>query len=106
MACFQHGGRSDVRGSALMIGQHVRVLITGLWLPRTIESVFATPDSYIVRLDDGLVFRRTCRDINCNTPKYGNVTPIAVSRGQLKYSHPGTNKVIKLSPLIIFLFQC
>ena len=31
MACFQHGGRLDVRGSALMVGQHVRVLIGGLW---------------------------------------------------------------------------
>jgi hypothetical protein len=66
MACFQHGGRLDVRGSALMVGQHVRVLIGGLWLPGTVESVCTAPDSYVVRLVDGRAFRRTRRDININ----------------------------------------
>ncbi|EFX60632.1 hypothetical protein DAPPUDRAFT_123481 [Daphnia pulex] len=64
MACFQHGGRLDVRGSALRVGQSVRVLISGLWLPGTIESVCTVPDSYVVRLADGRAFRRTRRDIN------------------------------------------
>ena len=66
MACFQHGGRLDVRSSALMVGQHVRVLIGGLWLPETVESVCTAPDSYIIRLGDGRVFRRTRRNININ----------------------------------------
>ncbi|EFX68089.1 hypothetical protein DAPPUDRAFT_260577 [Daphnia pulex] len=59
-ACFNHGGRPDVRGSALIIGQ------------RAVEAVCSEPDSYVVRLADGRAFRRTRRDINLdNSPSAG-----------------------------------
>ena len=63
-ASFHHHGRPDIRGSALIVGQRVRVYISGLWLPGAVQSVCAEPDSYVVRLLDGRVFRRTRRDIN------------------------------------------
>jgi hypothetical protein len=52
-ACFTHGGRPDVRGSALIIGQRVRAFVSGLWLPGAVEAVCSEPDSYVVRLADG-----------------------------------------------------
>lgn len=63
-ASFQHGGLQDVRCLALIVGIRVRVHISGLWLPGTVQSVFSEPDSYVVHLLDGRVFRRTRRDIN------------------------------------------
>ncbi|EFX83838.1 hypothetical protein DAPPUDRAFT_100207 [Daphnia pulex] len=71
-ACFNHSGRPDVRGSALIIGQRVRAFISGLWLPGAVEAVCGEPDSYVVRLVDGRAFRRTRRDINLdNSPSAG-----------------------------------
>ncbi len=81
MACFQHGGRLDVRGSALRVGQSVRVLISGLWLPGTIESVCTVPDSYVVCLTDGRAFRRTRRDINIDNSSSASNTARAVAAG-------------------------
>jgi hypothetical protein len=63
-ACFNHSGRPDVRGSALIIGQRVRAFVSGLWLPGAVEAVCSEPDSYVVRLADGRAFCRTRRDIN------------------------------------------
>jgi hypothetical protein len=63
-AAFHHGGRPDIRGSALLVGQRVRALVYGAWLPGSILSVCKEPDSYVVALSDGRVFRRTRRDIN------------------------------------------
>ncbi|XP_045028011.1 uncharacterized protein LOC123471141 [Daphnia magna] len=85
-ACFYGGGRPDVRGSALIVGQHVRVFISGLWLPGWIETVCPEPDSYVVRLRDGRVFRRTRRDINIDNAQsagFGGVAtnPNSVARG-------------------------
>lgn len=105
MACFQHGGRLDVRGSALRIGQSVRVLISGLWLPGTIESVCTAPDSYVVRLADGRVFRRTRRDINIDNSSSVSSTAHTVAAGpilpkllwHLTLNHPVRPEV----PLII-----
>ncbi|XP_046459590.1 uncharacterized protein K02A2.6-like isoform X3 [Daphnia pulex] len=71
-ACFTHGGRPDVRGSALIVGQRVRAFVSGLWLPGAVEAVCSEPDSYVVRLADGRAFRRTRRDINLdNSPSAG-----------------------------------
>ncbi|XP_045024074.1 uncharacterized protein LOC123469329 [Daphnia magna] len=71
-ACFNHGGRPDVRVSALIVGQRVRAFISGIWLPGAVEAVCSEPDSYVVRLADGRAFRRTRRDINLdNSPSAG-----------------------------------
>ncbi|XP_045035606.1 uncharacterized protein LOC123476829 [Daphnia magna] len=83
MACFQHEGRLDVRGSALKVGQSVRVLISGLWLPGTIESVCTAPDSYVVRLAEGRVFRRICRDINIDNSSSVSSTARTVAAGPI-----------------------
>jgi transposase InsO family protein len=56
-ACFNHSGRLDVRGLALIIGQRVRAFVSGLWLPGAVEAVCSEPDSYVVRLADGRAFR-------------------------------------------------
>lgn len=82
-ACFQQGAHPDIRGSALIIGQHVRVFISGVWLPGAVQSVCSEPDSYIVRLTDGRVFRRTRRDINVDNSAsagFGVARPLALSR--------------------------
>lgn len=42
-ACFHSGGHPDVRGSALIAGPHVRVLISGLWLPGIVDAVCSEP---------------------------------------------------------------
>ena len=79
-ASFHHGGRSDIRGSALIVGQRVRAHISGSWLPGAIRSVCSEPDSYVIRLLDGRVFRRTRRDINIDnsaTAGFGVPTPPA-----------------------------
>lgn len=74
--CCQHGGRPDVRGLVLTVGQRVRVLVTGLWRPVLVETVCTAPESYVVRLTDGRVFRRTRRDINVDKAAL-TVTPAA-----------------------------
>ena len=105
MASFQHGGRLDVRGSALRVGQRVRVLISGLWLPGTIESVCTVPDSYVVRLTDGRVFRRTRRDINVDNSSSASSTARAVAAGPILPKlvwHPTLTQPIRPEvPLII-----
>ena len=68
-ASFLHGGRPDVRASALIVGQRIRAFISGLWRPGAVQSVCAEPNSYIVRLLDGRVFRRTRRDINIDNSR-------------------------------------
>ncbi|XP_045034359.1 uncharacterized protein LOC123475560 [Daphnia magna] len=71
-ACFNHGGRPDIRGSALIVGQRVRAFVSGLWLAGAVEAVCSEPDSYVVRLMDGRALRRTRRDINLdNLPSAG-----------------------------------
>jgi hypothetical protein len=71
-ACFNHGGRPDIRGSALIVGQRVRAFVAGLWLAGAVEAGCSEPDSYVVRLTDGRAFRRTRRDINLeNSPSAG-----------------------------------
>jgi hypothetical protein len=71
-ACFHHGGRPNVRGSALIVGQRVRAFVSGLWLAGAVEAVCSEPDSYVVRLTDGRAFRRKRRDINLdNSPSAG-----------------------------------
>lgn len=83
-ACVQQGARiADVQGSSLIVGQHVRVLISGLWLPGAVKSACSEPDSYIVRLADGRFFRRTRRDINMDnsgSAGFGVVQPLVSSR--------------------------
>ncbi|KZS02004.1 Uncharacterized protein APZ42_001128, partial [Daphnia magna] len=71
-ACFNHGGRPDIRGSALIVGQRVRAFVSGLWLAGAMEAVCSEPDSYVVRLMDGRAIRHTRRDINLdNSPSAG-----------------------------------
>jgi hypothetical protein len=100
MACFQHGGRLDVRGSALRVGQSVRVLISGLWIPGTIESVCTVPGSYVVRLADGRVFRRTRRDINIENSSSTSSTARAVVAGPINsFSASSTARAVAAGPI-------
>jgi hypothetical protein len=43
--CFNHGGRPDIRGSALFVCQRVRAFVSGLWLAGAVEAVCSEPDS-------------------------------------------------------------
>ena len=71
-ACFNHGGRPDIRGSSLIVGQRVRAFVAGLWLAGAVEAVCSEPNSNVVRMTDGRGFRRTRRDINLdNSPSAG-----------------------------------
>jgi hypothetical protein len=105
MACFQHGCHLDVGGSALRVGQRVRVLISGVWLPGTIEIVSTAPDSYVIRLGDGRVFRRTSRDSNINNLSSVSSTARPVAAGsilpKLLWQPPLTHPVGPEVPLII-----
>ena len=54
----------NVRSSALNVGQRVRALIKGKWQLGVVSVVCPEPHSYIVRLTDGRLFRRTRWAIN------------------------------------------
>lgn len=54
----------DIRSSALAFGQPVRALIKDKWLPGVVSVVCPEPNSCVVRLSDGRLFRRTRRVIN------------------------------------------
>ena len=53
----------DVRSSALSVGQPVRAL-KNKWLPVVVSVVCPEPNSYVMRLNDGRLFRRTRWAIN------------------------------------------
>ncbi|XP_045030394.1 uncharacterized protein K02A2.6-like [Daphnia magna] len=63
-AHFQNTRCTDVRSSALFVGQRVRARVNSRWQPGTVEKVCREPNSYLVRLSDGRLFRRTRWAIN------------------------------------------
>ena len=65
-AAFDKGGAQGARESVLVVGQKVRAFIANCWQPGKVESVCPEPNSYMVRLDDGRLFRRTRNAINAN----------------------------------------
>lgn len=54
----------NVRSSVLTVGQRVRALVKGKWQLGVVNVVCLEPHSYVVRLSDGLLFRRTRWEIN------------------------------------------
>ena len=58
-AAFIQPRSVDIRSSALSVGQPVRALIKNKWLPGVVSVVCPEPNSYVVRLNDGRLFRRT-----------------------------------------------
>ncbi|EFX78557.1 hypothetical protein DAPPUDRAFT_105150 [Daphnia pulex] len=75
-AAFVQPRPVSVRSSALTVGQRVRALIKGKWQLGVVNVVCPEPHSYIVRLTDGRMFRRTRWAINVD-----NATgPTAVQR--------------------------
>ncbi|EFX77851.1 hypothetical protein DAPPUDRAFT_105814 [Daphnia pulex] len=85
----------------LRVGQSVRVLISGLWLPGTIESVCTVPDSYVVRLADGRVFRRTRRGINIDNSSSASSTARAVAAGPIHSSSASsTARAVAAGPIL------
>lgn len=63
-AAFSQPHSPSTRTSALLVGQCVRAFVKGRWLRGVVHSVCPEPQSYIVRLDDGRLFRRTRWAIN------------------------------------------
>ena len=63
-AAFIQPRSVDVRSSALSVGQPVRALIKNKWLSGVVSVVCPEPNSYVVRLNDGRLFRRTRWAIN------------------------------------------
>jgi hypothetical protein len=63
-AAFIQPRSVDVRSSALSVGQPVRALIKNKWLPGVVSVVCPEPNSYVVRLYDVRLFRRTRWAIN------------------------------------------
>ncbi len=45
------GGRPDVHGLALIVGQHVRAFVSSLRFPRDVETVCSEPDSLLMSFD-------------------------------------------------------
>jgi hypothetical protein len=54
----------DIRGSALVLGQPVRVHVSNKWIQGKVNKICKQPHSYVVRTRDGREFRRTRRAIN------------------------------------------
>jgi hypothetical protein len=63
-AFFHNVRRFDVRSSLLFVGQQVRTLIGSRWHLGAVVVVCAEPNSYLIRLVDGRLFRRTRWAIN------------------------------------------
>ena len=78
-AHFHHGGVPDVRSSALIVGQRVRAYVSNKWAPGVVVSVCPEPNSYIVRLADGRLFRRTRSAINVDNSLSAGVDPPQLS---------------------------
>lgn len=97
VASFQQGACPDVRGSALIVGQHVRVIISGLWLPGAVQSACSELDFYIVRLTNGRVFRCTHHDINVDnsgSTGFGIVRPLVHSLALPLFPHVNEAKYV------------
>ncbi|XP_045036658.1 uncharacterized protein K02A2.6 [Daphnia magna] len=75
-AAFVQPRPVSVRSSALTVGQRVRALIKGTWQLGVVNVVCPEPHSYIVRLSDGRMFRRTRWAINVDNAN----RPTAVQR--------------------------
>jgi hypothetical protein len=82
-AAFVQPRPVNVRSSALNVGQRVS-LIKGKWQLGVVSVVCREPHSYIIRLTDGRLFRRTRWDINIdNTTRPTAVqSPMQPSRPQ------------------------
>lgn len=63
-AHFQNVRHTDVRSSALFVDKRVRARVNSWWQKGAIEKVCVEPNSYLVRLSDGRLFRRTRWAIN------------------------------------------
>ncbi|XP_045026697.1 uncharacterized protein LOC116918546 [Daphnia magna] len=63
-AASLQAGLPSARASALRVGQVVRALVGHKWLRGVVHSVCPEPQSYVVRLDDDRLFRRTRWAIN------------------------------------------
>ncbi|XP_045023113.1 uncharacterized protein K02A2.6-like isoform X3 [Daphnia magna] len=75
-AAFVQPRPVSVRSSVLTVGQRVRALIKGTWQLGVVNVVCPEPHSYIVRLSDGRMFRRTRWAINVDNAN----RPTAVQR--------------------------
>ena len=63
-ATYGQARSPNARMSALQIGQGVRALIKDRWLSGAVRSVCSEPESYVIQLDDGRLFRRTRWAVN------------------------------------------
>jgi hypothetical protein len=82
-AAFVQPRPVNVRSSALNVGQRVRALIKGKWQLGVVSVVCPEPHSYIVRLTDGRLFRRTRWAVNIDN----GTRPTAV-QSPVQTSHP------------------
>jgi hypothetical protein len=74
-AAYGQARAPDARMSALQIGQRVRALIKDRWLSGAVRSVCSEPQSYVIQLDDGRLFRRTRWAVNMDrSSPFGGVT--------------------------------
>lgn len=63
-ATFNQARQFSSRSSALLVGQLVWTYVNNKWIHGAVHSVCPEPQSYIIRLDYGLFFRRTRWAIN------------------------------------------
>ncbi|EFX73962.1 hypothetical protein DAPPUDRAFT_109353 [Daphnia pulex] len=78
-------GFTSAQASAFRVGQAVQALVGNRWLCGMVNSVCPEPQSYVVHLDDGCLFRRTRWAINvdnetvCHRPRDPGVSGYPVS---------------------------
>ena len=88
-AAFNKARSPDVRSSFLRVGQAVRVHITekrsSKWIPGVISAVCQQPNSYVVRTNDGRLFRRNRVAINAVRE---SVTSTAPASQTVRYPPP------------------
>jgi hypothetical protein len=93
-AAFSQPKAVNVRSSALSVGQRVRALIGKKWLSGIVNGVCAEPNSYVVKLSDGRLFRRTRWAINISSVD-SNLNPVrpCVPRPKIGNGVAGTEVV-------------
>ena len=70
-AHYRNVRRTDARSSALLVGQRVRARVNSRWQKGAVEKVCVESHSYLFRLSDDRLFRRTRWAINIH-PKQWN----------------------------------
>ena len=75
------------RSSALVVGQRVRAYVSESWRAGVIERICQEPNSYVIKLQDGRIIRRTRQAINLDKSRSERDCPATSSSQQCLPQH-------------------